>query len=103
MLVNLLKLELLDLSECEQITDATIKAIVFNCRLLRSLNVSGCTRVSCHPFHIGFFICNNAFLVNRCFCQVPARLCIFVSAQLFFLKYNVRMLSPWLFVLHPFV
>lgn len=47
MLVNLPHLELLDLSDCEQITDATIKAIVFHCRLLRSLNVSGCSRVSC--------------------------------------------------------
>lgn len=48
MLVNLSHLELLDLSDCEQITDATIKAIVFHCRLLRSLNVSGCSRVSTH-------------------------------------------------------
>ena len=47
MLVNLPNLELLDLSDCEQITDAAIKAIVFHCRLLRSLNVSGCTKVSC--------------------------------------------------------
>lgn len=53
MLVNLPNLELLDLSDCEQITDAAIKAIVFHCRLLRSLNVSGCTKVSyqtCHSF-----------------------------------------------------
>lgn len=45
MLVNLPQLELLDLTDCEQITDATIKAIVFHCRLLRSLNVSGCNKV----------------------------------------------------------
>ena len=45
MLVNLPNLELLDLSDCEQLTDAAIKAIVFHCRLLRSLNVSGCSKV----------------------------------------------------------
>ena len=45
MLVNLPSLELLDLSECENITDATVKAIVFHCRMLRSLSVAGCYRV----------------------------------------------------------
>ena len=57
MLVNLPQLELLDLSDCEQITDAAIKAIVFHCRLLRSLNVSGCSRVSCHySTHLNIYI-----------------------------------------------
>jgi len=45
MLVNLPSLELLDLSECENLTDATVKAIVFHCRMLRSLSVAGCYRV----------------------------------------------------------
>lgn len=43
---NLSKLDTLDLSDCEQVTDAGIEQVTFNCRMLRILYVANCPKVS---------------------------------------------------------
>ena len=78
MLVSLPQLELLDLSDCEQITDATIKAIVFHCCLLRSLNVSGCTRVS-YCYTAGWFSICNKFQLTDASVKYLSQGCAYLS------------------------